>query len=149
MAHMLPLLSAYLILEKKFIPFTAWLWKQHWETFLAYCKDMIKNLLSRNFGYVTEKLIFQLNMIFFASNCWCPVKQLFRVHRLTRGQLRAFRQGEVLQHIQNFREKFWSKFWISLYVLYIFTSPSDQNTENSASLGSLFLPNRLLGWALV
>ena len=37
----------------------------------------------------------------------------------TGGQPRAFRQGEVLRHFQNFREKFWSKFWISLYVLYI------------------------------
>ena len=43
-----------------------------------------------------------------------------------RGQPRAFRQGEVLRHFQDFREKFWSKFWISLYVLYIFTSLRSQ-----------------------
>ena len=34
----------------------------------------------------------------------------------SRGQPKALRQGEVLQHFQDFRE---SKFWISLYVLYI------------------------------
>ena len=28
--------------------------------------------------------------------------------------------------------RFWSKFWISLYVLYIFTSPSAQNRQKSA-----------------
>ena len=66
-----------------------------------------------------------------------------------RGQPRAFRQGEVLRHFQDVREKFWSKFWISLYVLYIFTSPSAQNREKSASLGRLFLPDRPLGWALI
>ena len=30
-----------------------------------------------------------------------------------------------------FRERFWSKFWISLYILYIFTSPSAQDREVS------------------
>ena len=46
----------------------------------------------------------------------------------------------------NFREKkFWSKFWISLYILYIFTSPSAQDREKSVSLGRLFLPDRPLG----
>ena len=44
------------------------------------------------------------------------------------------------------REKFWSKFWISLYTLYIFTSPSAQDREKSARL---FLPNRSLGWPLI
>ena len=62
-----------------------------------------------------------------------------------RVQPRAFRQGEVLQHFQDFREKFWSKFWVSLYVLYIFTSPSAQNREKSASSGRLFLPTHPLG----
>ena len=57
-----------------------------------------------------------------------------------RGHPRAFREGEVLQHIKDFREKVWSKFWISLYILYIFTSPSAQDREKSASLGRLFLP---------
>ena len=37
----------------------------------------------------------------------------------TRGRPRAFRQGKVLRHFQDFREKFLSKFLISLYVLYI------------------------------
>lgn len=36
-----------------------------------------------------------------------------------RGQPRAFRQEEVLQHFQDFKENFWSNFWISLYILYI------------------------------
>ena len=45
-----------------------------------------------------------------------------------RGQARTFRQGEVL-HFLDFGEKFWSKFWISLSVLYIKTSPSAQNRE--------------------
>ena len=40
---------------------------------------------------------------------------------------RALREGEVLRQFQDFREKFWSKFWISLYILYIFTSPSAQS----------------------
>ena len=31
----------------------------------------------------------------------------------------------------NFRKKFWSKFWISLYILYIFSSPSAQDREVS------------------
>ena len=35
-----------------------------------------------------------------------------------------FWQGLQLQQYQDFREKFWSKFWISLYILYIFTSLS-------------------------
>ena len=35
-----------------------------------------------------------------------------------RGQPRAFRQGEVLRHFLDFTEKFYSKFWIFLYVLY-------------------------------
>ena len=47
----------------------------------------------------------------------------------------------------NYREKFWSKFWISLYmyILYIFTSPSAQDREKSASLRRLFFPIRPLG----
>ena len=45
----------------------------------------------------------------------------------------------------NFREKFESKFWISLYILHIFTSPSAQDREKSASLGRPFLPNCPLG----
>ena len=59
-----------------------------------------------------------------------------------RGHPGAFREGEVSQQFQDFREKFWSKFWISLY---IFTSPSAQDREKSASLGRIFLPNRPLG----
>ena len=55
---------------------------------------------------------------------------------------------EMFCDIFRLRETFWSKFWISLYVLYIFTSPSPQNREKSASLGRLFLPNHPLGWAL-
>ena len=39
-----------------------------------------------------------------------------------RGHPGALREGEVLRQFQDFREKFWSKFWISLYILYIFTS---------------------------
>ena len=62
-----------------------------------------------------------------------------------RGHPRAFREGEVLQQFQDFREKFWSKFWISLYILYIFTSPSAQDMEKSASLGRLFFLNCPLG----
>ena len=63
----------------------------------------------------------------------------------SRGHPGAFREGEVLQQFQDFREKFRCKFWISLYILYIFTSPSAQDREKSASLGRLFLPNRPLG----
>ena len=62
-----------------------------------------------------------------------------------RGHPRAFREGEVLRQFQDFRENFWSKFRISLYILYIFTFPSAQDREKSASLGRLFLPNRPLG----
>ena len=62
-----------------------------------------------------------------------------------RGHPGAFREGEVMQQFLDFREKFWSKFWISLYILYIFTSPSAQDREKSASLGRLFLPNHTLG----
>ena len=40
-------------------------------------------------------------------------------------------RGEVLQQFQDFREKFWSIFWITLYILYIFTSPSAQDREVS------------------
>ena len=39
----------------------------------------------------------------------------------------AFREGEVLQQFQDFRERFWSKFRISLYILYTFISPSAQD----------------------
>ena len=52
----------------------------------------------------------------------------------------AFREGEVLQQFQDFREKFKSKFWISLYILYIFTSPSAQDREKS-QLRETFLPS--------
>ena len=62
-----------------------------------------------------------------------------------RGHHRALSEGEVLRQFQDFREKFWSKVWISLYILYIFTSSSAQDREKSASLGRLFLPNRPLG----
>ena len=48
-----------------------------------------------------------------------------------RGHPRAVREGEVLRQFQDFREKFWSKFWISLYILYIFTSLSAQEREVS------------------
>ena len=58
-----------------------------------------------------------------------------------RGHLTAFREGEVLRQFQDFREKFWSKFWISLCILYIFISPSAQDRKKSASLERLFLPN--------
>ena len=60
------------------------------------------------------------------------------ISEYSRGQPRLVRQEEVLRHFQDFREKFWSKFWISLYVLDIFISPSAQNREKSASLGRLF-----------
>ena len=36
-----------------------------------------------------------------------------------------------MQQFEDFREKFWFKFWISLYILYIFTSPSAQDREVS------------------
>ena len=62
-----------------------------------------------------------------------------------RGHPRAFREGEVLRQFQDFREKVLSKFLFSLYILCIFTSPSAQDREKSASLGRLFLPNRPLG----
>ena len=41
-----------------------------------------------------------------------------------RAQARALRQGEL-----SYKEKFWSYFWGSLYILYILTSPSAQNRE--------------------
>ena len=65
-----------------------------------------------------------------------------------KGHPSPFREGEVLRQIQDFRMKIWSKFWSSLYILYIFTSPSAQDREKSASLGRLFLPNRPLGCPL-
>ena len=54
----------------------------------------------------------------------------------SRDHPRAFREGEVLRHIQDFREKF---------CLYIFTSTPAQDRQKSASLGRLFLPNRPIG----
>ena len=63
-------------------------------------------------------------------------------HRPCRGQPRALRQGEGLRHFQDFREKFWSNFRISLYVLYIYTSTLAQSWDKSGSLQRLFLPNR-------
>ena len=53
------------------------------------------------------------------------------LHMTFRGHPGAFREGEVLRQFQDFREKFWSKFRISLYILYIFTSPSAQDREVS------------------
>ena len=38
-----------------------------------------------------------------------------------------------MRQFQDFKEKFWSKFRISLYILYIFTSPSAQDRENRHS----------------
>ena len=40
------------------------------------------------------------------------------------GVILELSEREVLQQFQDFREKFWSKFWISLYILYIFTFSS-------------------------
>ena len=57
-------------------------------------------------------------------------------------------KGKFCCHFQDFREKFWSKFWISLDVLYIETSPSAHNREKWTNLGRLSLPNHSLGWAL-
>ena len=45
-----------------------------------------------------------------------PYLSLNFVRNIYKGQPRAFRQGEVLRHFQDFREKFWSEFWISLYI---------------------------------
>ena len=94
-----------------------------------------------------------------ASVCSALLKRFrskddFLLHLVTvdetwvKGHPGAFREGEVLQQFQDFREKFWSKFWISLYILYIFTSPTAQDREKSASLGRLFLPNHPLVWPL-
>ena len=55
---------------------------------------------------------------------------------------------ELSDKISGFQGSFWSKFWFSLYILYIFTSPSSQDREKSVSFGRLFLPNRPLGWPL-
>ena len=78
-----------------------------------------------------------------------PCPHIFYFSMKTWVVLRAFREGEVLRQFQDFREKFWSKFWISLCILYIFTSPSAQDREKSARLGRLFLPNRPLGWPIL
>ena len=80
------------------------------------------------------------------SLCFCgEIRKIFIWIFLFGGHSSAFSEGEVLRRFQDFREKFWSKFWISLYILYIFTSPSARDREKSASLGRLFLPNRPLG----
>ena len=68
----------------------------------------------------------KLNLFYCLPACFNPDPAF-------RGHPGAFREGEVLRPFQDFREKFWSKFWISLYFLYIFTSPSAQDREKSAS----------------
>ena len=108
--------------------------------------------------------MFYLLFKIFNNQCWhsfilshqgtiCIKNQYFvgkiRFFVFCRGHPRPFKEGEVLQQFQDFREKFWSKFWISIYILYIFTSPSAQDMDKSGSLGRLFLPNRPLGWPLV
>ena len=70
-------------------------------------------------------------------------------HLMSPGVILELSEREKFFRTQDFREKFWSNFWISLYILYIFTSPSAQDREKSASLGRLFLPNRPLGSLLV
>ena len=40
---------------------------------------------------------------------------------ISRGHPGAFREGEVLQQFQDFREKLLSKFWISLDIFYTFS----------------------------
>ena len=56
---------------------------------------------------------------------------MFKILVHFRGHPRAFSEGEVLLQFQDFREKFLSKVWISLFILYIFTSPSVQDREVS------------------
>ena len=52
-----------------------------------------------------------------------------------------------LQHFLDFGEKFRSKVWVFLYVLYIKISPSAQNRK-WARWGKLFPPDHPLGWTL-
>ena len=61
--------------------------------------------------------------------CSCPLQ--CNRQCMDMGHPGAFREGEVLRQFQDFREKFWSKFRISLYILYTFISPSAQDREVS------------------
>ena len=54
----------------------------------------------------------QIESVLQTKNRSEPAKNRFSV-ALLRGQPRTLRQGE------DFREKVWSEFWISLYALYI------------------------------
>ena len=70
---------------------------------------------------------------------------------LSQGSAPSFQtfSHRVLRHFLQSREKFWSKYGFFFYVQYILISPSAQNSMKSSSTGRLFLPNRLLGWAVV
>ena len=74
-------------------------------------------------------------------------KKKYQIYSKYRCHPGAFSVGEVLQQFQDFREKFWSKFWISLYI-YIFSLLPQLKIGRSAVLGRRFLPNRPPGWPL-
>ena len=98
--------------------------------------------LVNSFLRVTSVLISVYN-IFDANLLLCTNSNILYVFLLLSGVILELSERE--KFCDNFRKKFWSKFWISLYILYIFTSPSALDREKSVSIGRLFLPNRLLG----
>ena len=56
-----------------------------------------------------------------------------------RGHPRAFREGEVLRHVRNFREKFWSKFGF-LYRFYTFSLLPELKIGRSQPAWKTFSP---------
>lgn len=88
------------------------------------------------------------NVIGFHGSIISAVRTCIYMYNLSGTILELSDRETFLGKFRDFRENFWSKFWILLYVLYIYTSPSTENREKSASLGRLFLPNHPLGLSL-
>ena len=93
------------------------------------------------FTYIfSEALLMSIHSICFCGDIRNIFMWIFPVVILELSEREKF-----CENFRIFSEKFWSKFWTSLYILYTFPSPSAQSKEKSASLGRLFLPNRPLG----
>ena len=108
--------------------------------------------------------MFRVNMIFFSlhSFIFFAINKILHCYQdlqpLSAYKINGY-SGVILELSE--REKFCDNFRIwgrsfgpnfgfpyNVYILYIFTSPSAQDREKSASLGRLFPPNRPLGWPL-
>ena len=117
---------------------------------------MLSFMLKWTLGDVTKKHLIDIQyclLLFLFFFIFSPENRLWHFMQIVSWQV-AWNAGVILElserekFCDNFREKYWSKFWISLYILYIFTLPSAQDREKSASWGRLFLPNCPLGWSL-